>query len=203
MELALLTTLIKTGQFGAIFVLLFFLHYVRMQALKRKYSVGACRGDASFCKFMIAKSQTNMIRAKLQVLRTDIHRQYAIDLMKALEDKENGHTMPSIKIADTIASHEQLILISFEGVEEELERILLENGIPTVGSEDYNHFVREKFNLVWAMVWAVYEAKYSSRIYILDLENRRTTQTLRMKDYSAMMFDLFQTGKKIADNGGK
>jgi hypothetical protein len=203
MELTLLSTLLKTGEYGAVFVLLFFLHYIRVQKITKKYSVGACRGSADKCKFLIAKSQANMIRAKLEVLRDGIHRQYAIDLMRALEDRDNGHTLPSIKIADVISSHEQLILLSFDGVEEELKRILLENGIPTVGSEDYNKFVKEKFDLIWSMVWHKYEAKYSSRIYILDLDNRRTTQTLKTKEYHAMMFDLIETGKKIADKGGK
>jgi hypothetical protein len=134
-ETALLTLLLKSGQFGAIFVLLFFLHYVRMQRLIKQNSVGACRGNPKYCKFNIARSQANMVRAKLQVLRTTIHSQFAFDLMHSLEDKDNGHAIPSVRIADIIASHEQLILLSFEGVEVELKRILLENGIPTVGTQ--------------------------------------------------------------------
>jgi len=188
MELTLLTILLKSGEYSAIFLLLFYLHSLRINKLKEKYSVGSCRGRPYKCHYYIARQQSLMIDARYEVLMGHIHKEYSLKML--------NENISSSDLNICLGLHKALLEECFIPAIRETKRFVFENGIPT-DPKRFDKYAVEKLDLIWEIVWSTYSEKYHKSFFIIPLKKVSVSES--RFSYIEMMKDLILTAKDIAN----
>ena len=171
---------------------------IHIKELEKAYSQGACKGKTAGCKFGIAVSQSNMIRARYANLITGIHKSFADALAKRAEE---DISITHAKILQAKTAHNHLLWYSFMPAIEETKRLLRENGIPR-DAKAFEDYAEEKNNHINAIVWERFRSGYLDDVMILTLEEREEAQKQMQTAYKEFARGVIITGVEFAKNGG-